>query len=554
MALHNRVVVVSRLEVKEKKRGQRKERESEFTIEVIIPPLEIAAEHGLEEEVIKKVKRVKVPLLVPYFHVAKKITEKISDKRIHLESKSIVIRTVGVPKLEFQKKSDITIKPYKENPIIPVTQIHEIMRHLLNNIPEVEFKSVTDCKVAKTITIFTRKLETLSDKIHDLIFVPRIIFRRIDTITVKRYLKDLLFEKTAVSAGLTIPSDEVEKLEFLDPIQTIFGSGFKLNINRPAIILARKPKNKKFEYVELLKRILREIYRIHGKGLPRPAHMEAIDFDEIKLDIRADKHVWVLDLDKVDVETRYLKDRLKELYSQNLGFLVFYGSEEKLSKVKEILKIDSPFPKYYEVNIKEDDIVFKLAQVMWGIVRKETPVLFNLDATVVRLEDLYFDEIERLASKITTIVSVEPSSEDEENIGGESILHYALKAFVVEYLKRIGVREENIRTEYEFVDGRLDVYVRDSELGELAVEIETLYGTGLPMLKLRRRIESRLKKGLKLWIIIPNPQLMIYFKDILALRNIYRKRYGDKIEFFGVDFGSRKIIPITELLENLINS
>lgn len=554
---------MNRLEAKEKKkeRPKVKEEESELTIEVVIPPAKERrletydrelpdVEWDLEGKTIKA-KKIEVPLLIPYFHVAERITEKMNKKGIYLEIGSSAINTVGIPQFNFREKSDVAIKPCKKDLIMPKTRMYEIISHLLDNIPEREFESVTDCKPTEITTAFPEKLETISEKIQNLVFVPKIVFSESDEISVKRYLKDPIFEKTITSVDFGVPSDEVEKLEVTEPIQTVFGSGLRLSIDRPAIILARKPENKKFEYVEFLKRVLREIYRTHGKGLPRPAHTEASDFDEIKQDIRADRHIWVLDLDKIEIKTGYLKDRLRELYSQNFGFLVLYGSEEKLSKVKEILKLDSPLPKYHEVSINEDDVVFKLAQIIWGFP-KYAPISSDfLDVTVARLEDSYFDEIERLASKISTIVSVEPSSEDEENIGGESILHYALKAFVVEYLKRIGVDEKKIRTEYEFADGRLDVYISDPELGELAVEIETLYGTGLPMLKLRKRVESRLERGLKLWVVVPNPQLMIYFKDILALRNVYRKRYGEKVEFFGVDFNSGKIVPIIELLKVL---
>lgn len=553
---------MNRLEAKEKKkeRPKVKEEESELTIEVVIPP---AKERRLEnirelpdvesdlKEKTLKAKRIGVPLLIPYFHVAERITEKITKEGIYLEIGSSAIKTVGIPKFNFREKSDVAIKSCKKDPIEPKTRMSEIMRHLRENLLQVEFESFTDCKPTEVTILFPEKLKTVSEKIQNLVFVPKIIFSESKKISVKRYIEDLVFERTITSVDFGAPSGEIEELEFTDPVQTAFGSGLRLGIDRPVIILAKKPENKKFEYIEFLKRVLREIYRTHGKGLPRPAHTEASDFDEIKQDIRADKHIWVLDLDKIEIKTGYLRDRLRELYSQNFGFLVLYGSEDKLGKIKEILKLDSPLPKYHEISINEGSFTFKFAQLVWGFP-KYAPISGDLlDATIVRLEDSYFDEIEKLASKISTIISVEPSSEDEENIGGESILHYALKAFVVEYLKKIGIDENKIRTEYEFADGRLDVYVSDPELGELAIEVETLYGTGLPMLKLRKRVESRLERGLKLWIVVPNPQLMIYFKDILALRNIYRKRYGEKIEFFGVDFNSKKIIPITEFLKVL---
>lgn len=567
MALHDGVVVVSGLEAKEGKREKSKARESEdeLTVEVVIPPekeerlethdrelTESNQGRDIEErESTKGKKKIEIPLLTPYFHGAEKVTEKITEMGICVKSGASPMKTVGIPRFNFRERSDIAMKPCKRDPIEPEIRMYKIIRYILSKIPEIEFKNTTDCKPTEITATFPEKLETVSERIQDLVFVPKIVFSENEGISVKRCSKDPIFEKTVTSVDSGFPSDEVGELELMDPVQTAFGSGFRLSIDRPTIILAKRPENRKFEYIEFLKRVLREVYRMHGKGLPRPAHTEASEFDEIKRDVRADKHIWVLDLDKIEIKKNYLKDRLRELYSQNFGFLVLYGSEEKLSTVKEILKLDSPLPKYCEVSINEDDVVFKLVQIMWGVLKKEAPALFDLDTTVVRLEDSYFDEVEKLASKISTIVSVEPSGEDEENVGGESILHYALKAFVVEYLKKIGVEENKIRTEYEFADGRLDVYVSDPKLGELAVEIETLYGTGLPMLKLRKRVESRLEKGLKLWVVVPNPQLMVYFRDIMVLRNIYRKMYGEKVEFFAVDFNSGKIAPIIELLKIL---
>ena len=555
--MHDGVDVVKRLEAKEKKKKKpRVKEESELSIEVVIPPTKEGGlethdrelpdvEWDLKEKTIKT-KKIEVPLLTPHFHIAEKITEKITKKEIYLEAGFSKMKTVGILQFNFQKKSDVAIKPCKKDVIMPRTQMYEIIHHILNNMPEIGFESATDCESGEIITTFPEKLETIAEKIQNMVFVPKILFYESGKISMKRYLKNLIFEKSVVSVDLEAPSDEVE--EIIDPMQTLFGSGLRLSIDRPAIILAKKPETKDFEYIELLKRILREVYRTRGKGLPRPAHMEASDFNEIKQDIRADRYIWVLDLDEIEIKEGYLKDRLKELYSQNFGFLVLYGSNESIEKVKDILKDDSPLPKYHEVSINEDDVVFNLVRIMWGMLKEENPAI--LDTTVVRLEDLYFGEIEKLASKISTIISVEPSSEDEENIGGESILHYALKAFVVEYFKKRGVDKRKIKTEYEFADGRLDIYVSDPKL-DVAVEVETLYGTGLPMLKLRKRIESRVEKGLKVWIVVPNPQLIIYFKDILALRTFYRKRHGDKIEFFGLDLNSGKIIPITELLKFL---
>jgi len=71
------------------------------------------------------------------------------------------------------------------------------------------------------------------------------------------------------------------------------------------------------------------------------------------------------------------------------------------------------------------------------------------------------------------------------------------------------------------------------------------------LLKLRKTIESRLSKGLKLWVVIPNPQLMLFLRDLAKLRSIYRRKYLDSIEFFTLDVYHKKLIPFPEVIERV---
>lgn len=41
---------------------------------------------------------------------------------------------------------------------------------------------------------------------------------------------------------------------------------------------------------------------------------------------------------------------------------------------------------------------------------------------------------------------------------------------------------------------------------------------------------------------------MLLFRDILALRKVYRKRYGNRLEFYTLDVTNKRIIPVVELL------
>ena len=109
------MVVVKRLEAKEKEKreskGKRRNRTShrnrnspsrrEETYNRLLN-----VERDLEEETIK-VKRIKVPLLTPYFHVA----EKIIEKEIYLEMRSSAIKSVGIPQFNFRKNSEHGVCP-----------------------------------------------------------------------------------------------------------------------------------------------------------------------------------------------------------------------------------------------------------------------------------------------------------------------------------------------------------------------------------------------------------------------------------------------------------
>ena len=49
---------------------------------------------------------------------------------------------------------------------------------------------------------------------------------------------------------------------------------------------------------------------------------------------------------------------------------------------------------------------------------------------------------------------------------------------------------------------------------------------------------------------------MIYFKEIVALRNVYRKKYSDAVEFYTLDIYSKRLVSfgkIKEILEKDIS-
>ncbi len=160
---------------------------------------------------------------------------------------------------------------------------------------------------------------------------------------------------------------------------------------RPVVIVARPTS---FSYVEFLKRVLREIYRVRSGGLPEPRHVSMPEDLRLLLpvDVGAGKRLFVLDLsrsraqeskaeDLLEEKSRdldKLRDRLRELFSQEFGFFVIYGDvlgiwERALTEAARGFASVVPSP--VEVSLRPGRLPFYvlLANVMWG--RVSDPVL-----------------------------------------------------------------------------------------------------------------------------------------------------------------------------------
>jgi len=509
----------------------------------------------------KAVKKIEISLVNPVFCNFREISETIRNE-ITLPERNVK-SLVNLVRYQPLATREIKIDKISTELFLPERSVGEVLRYMLGRLPELEFRSSEEIVGIEVDTLLP-KIKKISSEILNFIFMPKVSFLHISDVDSKRLTTEC-YARTAREIGELKPEGDYGETLF-DPVEKIFGtSGFKQVLERPMVLLAEKPKDDRFDYLEYLKRILKEIYRTRSKGLPSPTHLST-EFDEVKLEVRADRSVYAINVDELkDIEDdarklEYLKDRLKELYSQSFGFLVLYGSEQKLGKIKELwglkVLIDeklrsarfSRLPKFVEICVKESDDTFVFANLMWGKVEGASEVSkVSLDEYVINLEDNFYGKIERIAGDLRTALTVEPSGEDEEGIEGESVVHYGVKAFVtMHFIKNEKISPSNVITEHGVGDIVVDVYVKHPKFGDIAVEVETLYGTVLPLLKLRKRIESRLRKGLKVWIVIPNPQFMIYFREISALREVYRKKHPNIVEFFTLDIFSNKLVSFRE--------
>jgi hypothetical protein len=298
-------------------------------------------------------------------------------------------------------------------------------------------------------------------------------------------------------------------------------------------------------------RVLREIYRVRAGGLPEPKHVSTLEDLRLLLpvDVGAGKRVFVLDLfGELKVEEKDLKrlrNRLRELFSQEFGFFVVYGDvlgiwERALTEAARGYASVVPSP--VEVYIRPERLPFyvSLTNAMWG--RVSDPVLDykrlgfrDFDEFVVWLEDEYWRRLGEVSFEV--FYKTKPSAGERE-----SELHYLAKAFVVRHLaERVGLH--CVETEKEGGAAVFDVVVTCGGLQGLVVEVETLYGTGTVVHKLVETVERAGKR--KMWIVIPNPQAVIYLPLLLRTRRELRKEHD--VEFYTLDVTSRGLVRLTDV-------
>ncbi|MFP3320188.1 MAG: hypothetical protein RXO24_06470 [Acidilobus sp.] len=401
--------------------------------------------------------------------------------------------------------------------------------------------------------------------------------------------------------------EEVEKA--VD--RALFGLG-RLVPDRPLLIIARHAKG--FDYIEFLKRALREVYRVRVGGLPEPKHVSSVTdlLLLIPVEVGAGGRLFVIDLVSGDLG-RLLKeeassgevkgpsqatlrriresvrDRLRELFSQGYGFIVIYGdyyvgslvsgaqAEAPRGGAPEDYLLTIPSPVEVSPVASEESLYVLLANLMWGRVgepKMDYEDIGSFDGLVVRLEDEYWRALEGALKDFNVQVLVRPSAEGDE-AGRESMSHYLTKAFIVNYLvsrlteefKGKGAKEDEARrnalgcvgTEHQpgGANVRFDVYVNGGcgSMSGLVVEVETLYGTGTALHKVLDTIESRVKAGVnRLWVVVPSPQAVIYLPQLLRLERYARELFkGKEIEFYTLDVKDGAPVRLVEVARKLLD-
>lgn len=242
---------------------------------------------------------------------------------------------------------------------------------------------------------------------------------------------------------------------------------------------------------------------------------------------------------------RRVREKLAELFSQGYGFLVVY-SDDPLAvlgralgvAVRDGRVVSPPAPiVYVESVIGSPDEVLARVNRVWGRFRgagRPWPPYRGFDevssvSEYARHADTrYYTGLARIAGSSVGQLEV-PANRD-----GESLVHYALKVAVYMYMKYVEEMSDVV-AEHKVGEG----IVADVHGGGVIVEVETFYGRGVPLLRLRELVADRaefIKEGGEMWIVVPPLQAALLPRQwIRGFMRWVRERHGDSVKLFTID-------------------
>jgi len=377
------------------------------------------------------------------------------------------------------------------------------------------------------------------------------------------------------SAAETVQAGQVaEELpplhEFL--FETVEGS---LTSREPICVVAAKREDDR--YHQTLETLCREQFRQSVGGKPHadllaPSEADSVEATRIQnrivayddaesgffaFETRMNQDV-TRDLieDKGEADLERLHSRIDEFFTASLGYLLLFVENQYADALYDHLAAAADIRESNEIiplrmRPLPDDVKRELVRLAWGNVGIETASR-DLDSLFHSAEGQFGEELEPRGA------IEEITRHDQE----ESMLHYWVKCFVVDYLlsregltpvddySRPTVKQKILTEEPPWRDSNLrpDIYV---ERTQEAFEIETLYGTGHK--KINRTIDKY--EG---W---PVKQINVVLPNLTCLRNleaILRKRqeepgemFKNDVKFWTLNLAKQELLPVDELKRTL---
>ena len=438
-------------------------------------------------------------------------------------------------------------------------------------------------------------LSSLAVPVSPTLRRPELRFQVVDDlpeeIKVEKPLMEVVPKQYVELSDLSLRREESLLREVGDFLRRITCNlGGATGIDRPVLIIAQKPSRQRpraagevggsTDYIRHVALVCRELYRILGKrGKPQPLwiRFSGEESDEcMLLEISSltstENHVIVLENVRPGHLERFrLLDRLRELYSQGLGFIILYT--DRVEGVYEVLIRevgDHSLPEVIRVEgfYLPPDAWYQLAELFWGYVDERVS---SFDEAVGLAEKKFYEKLREAYRRTRLKLWVN----FDENEGFE---HRALKMKIIEIVARsLGARtleevielikEGVIKTEFSLGEEkdrekrRADIYVHTAG-GDVYIEIETLYGVGDPVQKIRQTLDKYLGEeggkfggsrvgDAKIAVVLIGIHAILYLRELLSIKETYARDHGLNVEFYTIDMREDRLVPLGEILERL---
>ena len=369
-----------------------------------------------------------------------------------------------------------------------------------------------------------------------------------------------------------------------------------IDSDNPYIVFLPSSENDK--YIETIWIILREIFRkltkkgkpisrIHDKKYTLEEELKAednIDIIEEKgsdyvISIPTNERIHTIEKNGSKKLLEIIKNRLREMKTQGLGFIIFHISKNLIEKMKKELKKESWKPEiidlepvFHEHSFQElklvdevenfiqeidiDRIKKQSASYFWGFVEPVNDDKWTNGKTF----DDFFGACERefrkklreIFKKTFIIINSEKIIlKDHKKVtfkDSEGPLHKRIKVLVLKHLlDNKNCRWEDIKVEQS--SPNTDGIEPDILIGDIIpYEIETFYGRGEPderIIELIKKYQNNTTIS-KIKIIITNLDAILWYNEFMRIKKNKRKENMD-IEFLTLDLKNNQLIKIENL-------
>ena len=249
-----------------------------------------------------------------------------------------------------------------------------------------------------------------------------------------------------------------------------------------------------------------------------------------------------------------LGKRLKESFSQGLGFMILLAEEAKMDSIANDIasKCKPHGPLLLKLKVATDDRVIarRLQKVLEAIFGLRLEPVLLVDELVTHADRNYRNFIEEmLASNYMRHVRRDVGEKESED-------HVAMKALAIKYLhekERVELGDiectKCLRDEGEKVVA--DVYVKERKL---AVECETMLGQApAPLLHIFESVRkyAEVEEVEEIWVVVRNWSAALHLGDLYWAERCLREELGKKIRFYVPDVRAKILKPLDEVIGQL---